>query len=224
MGKMLLGNPEGIEVIGVAKDSQYVGYTNEALPFFYRVLRKDYRHATTFMIRTSGDAATILDPLAAEISAFNGGLSHSGIRSMNGVMSTAKAPNQALAGLFAALGSLAMLLALIGVFGVVSYSVNLRRQEVGIRLTLGGQPTALILMLMKKGLVLVGIATLIGLGFAIALSQLEPVKMIVVGFDPLDPFTFIAVPMCLLAVAALAIFIPARRTTAMDPMRALKYE
>jgi ABC-type antimicrobial peptide transport system permease subunit len=119
-------------------------------------------------------------------------------------------------------GAMALALSLIGVYGVISYAVSQRTREIGIRLALGAQKGVLRWMFVRSALVLTGIGVVIGLGAAAALMRL--MKTLLFGISPLDPLTFLAVPLLLAIAAALASYLPARRAARIDPVEALRAE
>jgi len=119
-------------------------------------------------------------------------------------------------------GAMALALSLIGVYGVISYAVSQRTREIGIRLALGAQKGVLRWMFVRSALVLTGIGVVIGLGAAAALMRL--MKTLLFGISPLDPLTFLAVPLILAIAAALASYLPARRAARIDPVEALRAE
>jgi ABC-type antimicrobial peptide transport system permease subunit len=117
---------------------------------------------------------------------------------------------------------MALALGILGIYGVISYAVSQRRREIGIRMALGARKNELVWMFVRSALVLTGVGMAIGLGAAAALMRL--MRTLLFGISPLDPVTFVAVPVTLLAAAALASYLPARRTTAVDPVEALRSE
>jgi ABC-type antimicrobial peptide transport system permease subunit len=119
-------------------------------------------------------------------------------------------------------GSMALVLGIIGIYGVISYAVSQRTREIGIRLALGAQKRELKWMFVRSALLLTTAGVVIGLGTAAALMQL--MKSLLFGISPLDPFTYIAVPLILAIAAALASYLPARRAAAIDPVEALRGE
>jgi ABC-type antimicrobial peptide transport system permease subunit len=119
-------------------------------------------------------------------------------------------------------GGMALVLGIIGIYGVISYAVSQRRREIGIRLALGAQQSELRRMFVRYGLTLAGVGVAIGLGSAVALMRL--MKSLLFGISPLDPLTYAAVPVVLVAAAVLASYLPARRASAVDPMEALRAE
>jgi ABC-type antimicrobial peptide transport system permease subunit len=129
---------------------------------------------------------------------------------------------QFAAGLAGILGALGLVLALVGVFGVISFTVNQRTNEIGIRMAMGASQNVILRMILRHGVVMVGVGVLAGIIFAIAIARL--VGNFIVGVSPYDPLTYLGVSALLGLVALLACYIPARRATRVDPMIALRYE
>jgi ABC-type antimicrobial peptide transport system permease subunit len=117
-------------------------------------------------------------------------------------------------------GAMAMLLGIIGIYGVISYAVSQRRREIGIRLALGVERGELTRMFVRYGAVLAGIGVAIGLGAAMGLTRL--MSSLLFGISPFDPLTYAAVPVILVAAVMLASYLPARRASAVDPVEALR--
>jgi ABC-type antimicrobial peptide transport system permease subunit len=119
-------------------------------------------------------------------------------------------------------GGMALLLGLVGIYGVISYSVSQRTREIGIRMALGAPQREVRRMFVRHGLVLIAIGVAFGLAAAIALTRL--MSSLLFEVSPLDPITYAAVPVVLIAAALLASYLPARRATAIDPVDALRAE
>jgi ABC-type antimicrobial peptide transport system permease subunit len=119
-------------------------------------------------------------------------------------------------------GAMALLLGIIGIYGVIAYAVSQRRREIGIRLALGAPQSELRRMFMRYALSLAGIGVAIGLVAAASLTRL--MSSLLFGIAPLDPLTYAAVPVVLLSAALLASYLPARRAAAVDPVETLKAE
>ena len=119
-------------------------------------------------------------------------------------------------------GSMALALGILGIYGVISYAVSQRTREIGIRMALGAKKSELTWMFVRSALLLTGVGTAVGLGAAAVLMSL--MRTLLFGIRPLDPFTFGIVPIALVAAAALASYLPARRTSAIDPVIALRAE
>ena len=121
-----------------------------------------------------------------------------------------------------AFGFVAMSLAAVGLYGVVSFMVGRRTQEIGIRMTLGAQRGAVLRMVLANGLILASVGLLVGL--AIALVAAPAIRSMLVGVSPYDPATFVAISAALLAATAVASYLPAARATRVDPILALRHE
>jgi ABC-type antimicrobial peptide transport system permease subunit len=119
-------------------------------------------------------------------------------------------------------GSMALALGILGIYGVISYAVSQRTREIGIRMALGAMKSELAWMFVRSALQLTGVGTAVGLGAAAGLVRL--MRTLLFGVRPLDPVTFLAVPVVLVAAAALASYLPARRAAAIDPVEALRAE
>jgi putative ABC transport system permease protein len=141
---------------------------------------------------------------------------------MEEVVSQSVWQNRLYAILFSVFAGIAMLLAAVGIYGVMSYSVTQRTQEIGIRMALGAQLKDVLRLVVKGGLALSLIGVAIGIAGALALTRL--LRSLLFGVTPTDAVTFIAVSLVLLLVALVACYIPARRATKVDPLVALRYE
>jgi ABC-type antimicrobial peptide transport system permease subunit len=119
-------------------------------------------------------------------------------------------------------GSMALALGIIGIYGVISYAVSQRTREIGIRLALGAQKTELKWMFVRSALILTAIGVSIGLAAAAVLTQ--SMKSLLFGISPLDPFTYLAVPVVLCASALMASYLPAQRAAGVNPVEALRVE
>jgi len=119
-------------------------------------------------------------------------------------------------------GAMALILGLIGIYGVISFAVSQRRREIGIRMALGAEPGALRRLFVRDGLALAGAGAAIGLAAAAGLTRL--MKSVLFGITPVDPLTYTAVPLVLVAATVLASYLPARRAAAVDPVETLRAE
>ena len=127
-----------------------------------------------------------------------------------------------VAAMMAVLGGIALVLASVGVFGVMSYSVSERVHEIGVRMSLGAQTSDIVRMVLRRGMLLTIIGLAIGLPIAFALAR--ALSSVLFGVAPADPFSFIGLPLLLAGVAALASYLPARRAARVDPLAALRCE
>ena len=117
---------------------------------------------------------------------------------------------------------MALLLGVVGIYGVIAYTVSQRRREIGIRAALGAQPGELKRMFVRHALALAGVGVAIGLGAAAGLTRL--MSTLLYGITPLDPVTYVAVPLVLVTATVLASYVPARRAASVDPVEALRAE
>ncbi|HEV2689922.1 MAG TPA: ABC transporter permease, partial [Bryobacteraceae bacterium] len=176
----------------------------------------------SWAVRAANDPSSLVAAIQREFLAVDGQLPVSKVRTMEQVISESTARqnfNMLLLTLFAAL---ALTLAAIGIYGLMSYTVEQRMQEIGIRLALGAGARDMLSMIVRQGMLLAGIGLAIGLGAAYGLTRL--LASLLFGVKTTDPITYAAVAIVLFAVALLACFIPARRATKIDPLIALRYE
>jgi len=214
-----------ITVVGVAKDSRFQGITGTIAPYFYLPFAQHYaiNSLEVLQVRTAGAPATIIpavehviESLAPELPVFDVKTMGQAINTLNGLL-----VYQIGAMLAAALGVLGLMLALVGVYGVISFAASQKTHEIGIRMALGAQPAQILNMIFRQGLVIVAVGLVIGLGAALAAAKVVGNFLAV---SPTDPVTYITVSLALTGVALLACFIPARRAMRVDPMEALRYE
>ena len=209
------------EVIGLARDvrSRWVWEKDETL--LYMPLMPDNFSAQYLMVRTDGDPATLMNTVRRIAPAIDPSLRVS-VRRIEETLALQMAPFRAIAWLSAVLGILALLLATIGLYGVMSFVVTQRTREIGIRVDLGAQPVDVVRMFLSQGLRLTGIGIVCGLFSGAMISRL--LTAVLIALSPLDPLTFVGVTVFLTMVALLAILVPARRATKVDPLVALRYE
>src|SRR5215211_302416 len=215
-------DPAWTEVVGVVGDVRYDNLTAEAEPFVYYPHPGLTYEFMTLAIRTAGDPAEMAPAVRREIAAIDAEQPVSDVRTMTQVMADTVARarfNTLLLGIFA---GLATLLAAVGIFGVMNYSVQLRTREIGLRMALGAQPGRVLMLVLRQGLLLTVIGIGVGLAGALALSRVMSGLLYGVGAN--DPATFAAIVVVLAVVSLVACYIPARRATRVDPLIALKYE
>jgi putative ABC transport system permease protein len=176
----------------------------------------------SWAIRTATDPATLSNAIQREFLAVDAQLSVSKIRSMDQVVSESTARQNFNTLLLTIFAGLALLLAAIGIYGLMSYSVEQRLQEMGIRLALGAGPGAMLRMVIGQGMKLVVIGVVLGLGAAFGLTRL--LASLLFGVKTTDPVTYVSVAVILSVVALTACLIPALRATRIDPVIALRYE
>jgi putative ABC transport system permease protein len=213
-----------LEVVGVVKNSRTDNLYFPAGPHFYMALAQNRMLPVTLQVRTMGDSASKSQAIGGLIRSMEPAMPLEEVQTMTQALDT---PNGLFlfklgAGLAAFMGILGLILAIIGVYGVVSYTAAQRTHEIGIRLALGARPGEVLKMVLRQGMLIVAVGCVAGIFVAIGLAQLA--GHFLVGVSPTDPLTFIAVSLILLAVALAACYIPARRAAKVDPMVALRYE
>jgi putative ABC transport system permease protein len=223
-----MGGPDRpwITVVGIVGNVRHNGVTSEIKPKFYRAF--DQWHLSTggpmrnmtLVVRTSGDPGVLTGPVRGRIRALDANLPIAAIRTMDDVVATSIATPRLTSGVLSVFGVLALLLAAIGIYGVLSYVVSQRRQELGIRLAMGAGRRRVLGMVLSNGLLLAGIG--VGVGLAIAALVLPIFASLLYGVAPYDVATFLVTPIVLIAIAAIAAVIPAWRASRLDPMRAIR--
>ena len=213
-----------IEVVGVTGNGKYRTVNEDAQPFFYVPLAQSFAFKRVLQIRTIAASDSLAGAVREQIGALAPGLSIMDIETMN------KSLNGALgflvfrlAAIFsAALGTIGLVLGIVGVYGVVSFAASQRTREIGIRLALGASSRDILRLVWKEGLRLVLIGVAAGMLAAWFLSR--AMSHLLAGISPIDPVTYLAVTILMCAVGLLACWIPARRAMRVDPMVALRYE
>jgi putative ABC transport system permease protein len=226
VGKRFRAGRDGapIEVVGVVADSLYLFVGEPSRPFYYRPFEQAYDPRMTLVTYTEGDPAVAADPVRGIVRALDASLPVYNLTSMKAHLHDGRALVFVRLGatIVGAFGLLGLALAIAGLYGVVAYSVSQRTREIGVRMALGAQPGDVLSMVVRQGLALVAVGVVVGLGIAVALGGY--LASLLYGVSPTDPVTLAVVTALLVAVAALASYIPALRAARVDPMVALKYE
>jgi predicted permease len=223
-GRVRLG-PNTAEVIGIVADSKYSGINERPLPQLFFPMSRSEVSTLRLFVKTSGDPGPLVAEVRNAIRGLDAALPVFDARTLNEHMQVAVFAQRMAANLLGAMGVLALLLAAIGLYGVMAYAVSQRTQELGIRLALGASPGSLLGMVVRQGMTLTTIGLVIGLVLALgAFGSIGAVRTLLPGISPLDPITFIAVPLVLGAIALVASWIPGRRAGKVDPLVALRYE
>ncbi|HEY1340874.1 MAG TPA: ABC transporter permease [Bryobacteraceae bacterium] len=221
------------EVIGVVQDVRQNGIQEKAPDIVYwPVLMRNYfapsaglavRRAVTFVIR-SDRAGTegFLHQVRQAVWSVNASLPLAAVRTMREIYDESLATTSFTLVMLGIAGAMAMMLGLIGIYGVISYTVSQRKREIGIRVALGAEPGALRWLFVRYGLALAGAGAAAGLAAAAGLTRL--MKSVLFGISPVDPLTYAAVPLVLIAAAVLASYLPARRAASVDPVETLRAE
>jgi len=207
------------QVVGVARTGRYSSLGEDPKPFFYRPLLQDYQPGVQLVVRTDGDTA-ILAALRQEVRNADSRLALMGAETLEQHMQLPLFPAKA-AGLFLGMfGVLALTLALVGLYGVMSYAVSQRIREIGVRIALGARPQDVLRLVVWQGLRLTLIG--LGLGLALATAGTRVLSNVLYGITATDPLSYAAVVVVLTGAALLASYVPARWATRVDPIRALR--
>ncbi|HEV7377152.1 MAG TPA: ABC transporter permease [Pyrinomonadaceae bacterium] len=226
IGKRLLVNmkatPELTEIIGVVGDAKYDKLEGEPRAMVYWTHPELVYSSMTIVMRTTVDPLSLAAAAQREIQAIDKDQPVSDVRTMESWLAESVSRTRfgtMLLGLFA---GIALILAAVGIYGVMAYSVNQRTQEIGIRMALGAQRSDVIKLIVGQGMSLTLIGVAIGLIAAFALTRV--MSSLLYGVSATDPLTFIGISLLLTVIALLACYLPARKATRVDPMDALRYE
>jgi predicted permease len=210
------------EIVGVARDSKYRTLGEAQRPFVYSPLAQNHETGMALHVRTIGDPSSVAGAVRREVQTLDQNLPVTNLQPMRDVLGSSLFAARMGAVLLAIFGLLALLLAGVGLYGVMSYTVSRRTREIGIRMALGAQTGNVLRLVLKEGMALVGGGVAAGLIVAAAVTRL--LASFLYGVSPLDATTFVAIPVVLALVALLASYLPARRAAKVDPMIALRYE
>jgi putative ABC transport system permease protein len=209
-------------VVGVVSDLHYSWVVKEDVPTLYRPYRQTPPVYTTLVLRTNGDPMKFVSAARAQIAAIDPNLPMYNIKAMDIAITESIIGIAYVATMMAVLGVIALALASVGIFGVMSYSVSERTHEIGIRMSQGAQTKDILSLVLRGGLFMTLLGLVIGLPIAFVLAR--TMSALLFNVQAADPVSFIVLPLVLVAVAALACYLPARRAAQMDPLRALRHE
>lgn len=210
------------EIVGVVEDVKFDGLHLESTPHLFEPYQQNAWSFLVVTIRSSLDQSTLLAAVRREMKSLDPNLPVSNVSMMEEVLAQSLAARRFVLLLFGIFAGLALLLATIGMYGVLSASVSQRTRELGIRVALGATTRDVERLIVGQGVKLVLIGVVLGLISAFAMQRL--IGKLLFGVSPTDPLTFTVIPLLLIAVALFASWIPARRATKIDPLRALHSE
>jgi putative ABC transport system permease protein len=210
------------EIIGVVADIKDSSLDGESGPAVYYVHPQLAFNSMTLVLRAAGEPAGLDRELTNIIHELDSNLPVSDVRVMDEVISRTNAERRFQTWLLTGFAVLALALATIGVYGVMSYSVAQRTHELGVRMAIGAQRSDVLRLVLRQGMIIAGAGLVLGLGGAFAVTR--AMSSLLYNVTPTDPLTFGFVALLLAATAALAMYVPARRATRVDPMVVLRYE
>jgi putative ABC transport system permease protein len=224
-----------LTIVGIAKDAKQDSWTDKATPEAYLAAFQNHdflgdsgteaeSHMTyiTVVARTAGDPAAVAPAMKEATWAFDRNLAISQVVTMDGVVAEANSEPRFEMLLLTIFAAVALVLATVGIYGVISYSASRRTHEIGVRISLGASRSDVLLLVMRQGMWLALAGSVTGIAGALLISRL--MTKLLYGVHPTDPATFAAVALCLACVALVACYIPARRAMRIDPMSALRCE
>ena len=183
---------------------------------------QDWSFPMTAHIRTAGDPNALAVSVRREVERLDAAMPVADVRTMTNTLGISLFPARVGGTALGIFGILGMILAAVGIYSVMAYSVSQRTREIGIRVALGADSGSVVGMVIKKGMTMVGVGVVLGAAIALGASRL--MGNLIYGVSAVDPVTFLGVPGMLCAVALVATYLPARRAASVDPMRALRSE
>jgi len=209
-----------MRVVGVARQAKYQTLLETTKPFFYVPLRQNFSTQVSLNIRTAQDAGTMATALAREVHALDSNLAAYEMITMQEQINRATASQRVAMILLGVFGVLALLLAGVGLYGVMSYAVSQSTRELGLRMALGASPASLLRHVMSRGLALTAAGVLLGAFAALATTRL--LGYLLYKVSPRDPLAFGAAFAIMTIAAVVACCVPAWRAIRIDPVRALR--
>ena len=207
-------------VVGVVKDIKSDGLDIDGVPHIYVSTYQDPSKQVSVVLRTSLPA-TLLEPqIRHEIQSIDPGLPVFNVVSMDDILDRSLASRRFSADLVGGFAGLALLLASIGIYGLLAYMVGQRSREIGLRMALGARRADVLKLFLQKGLMLAAVGVMAGVVFSASTASM--IASLLYGIRPHDPAVFLVVPLLLLSVALLASYFPARRATRINPVVALR--
>jgi predicted permease len=214
--------PRWREVVGTVADTRHFGLTEPPRPAAYFPFDQSPVGTLFFLLRGPQDPNELTGPLRSTIAAIDPNLAVSDVQTLADLVSRSTSSERLLAGLLGAFSIVALLLAALGLYGVMSYAVSLRRREIGIRMAVGAHGSSLVGLVFRQGMALVLVGTILGLIAAFAAGRL--LAGVLYAVKPHDPLTFALVPIGLALVAAVAILVPASRAASTNLLEVLRAE
>ena len=216
----IFNRPPAREIIGIAKTIKYNTVGEEPTTHMYLPIEQSYSSQVTVQVRAAGDPETVLGTVRRELQQLEPTMPLLNVNTYRSVMATSLWAPRMGASLLTVFGVLALLLAAVGLYGVMAYSVTQRTREIGIRMALGAHSRQVRGMVVRQGLLLATGGVIVGIAGAFGLSRVA--SRLLYGIAGADPLTFVMVPAVLLVVAGMATAFPAWKASRVDPVEALR--
>jgi ABC-type antimicrobial peptide transport system permease subunit len=220
LGERLQLKGRWLQVVGIAKDSKYSSVREKPTPFFFIPLRQNNLRGGVLNIRTTLSPQTMATQLAREVHALDANVAPSELITMQEQLERSTSPQMVAVTLVGVLGGLAVLLAIIGLYAVMTYAVSQSTRELGLRMALGADASNLLRLVLSRGLALTGAGVLLGFVTALLLTRL--LGNLLFKVSPRDPVAFASAFVVMTVAALAACFLPAWRATRTDPARILR--
>ena len=211
-----------LEIVGVAADHKISSVGETPQPYVHFAHTQQFNSAQIILARTRGDASQLLGEMRQELLALEPNLAFLDNQTMDAQVALTMFPARATAWLVSAVGAIGLLLAAIGLYGVIAYAVSRRTREIGTRMALGARKSQVVGLIMRHGFVVAGIGLVVGL--LLAAAAVRAIGGVLYGITAADPVAWAAATVTMLATASLANLIPALRAARVDPMQALRIE
>lgn len=222
IGRTVTTGGRDFSVIGIVPTGKYRRLGEDPTEMMYFSQAQNWRSGMSVVVHTRRDPSAFIPVLRREVAALNANIPVANLRTMEQHLGLSLLPARIAGTALGVFGILGLLLASVGMYGVMAYSVSQRTREIGIRMAIGASARDVIQLIMRQGLSLVLIGSVIGLIGAFSAARL--LSSVLYGGNPFDPKTFIVVPLVLIGVTALATFVPARRASAVDPAITIRAE
>jgi predicted permease len=212
-----------VEVVGLTKTSRYFFIAEPAMTFLYLPFAQEQNSRMSLLVETYGDPAGIATPLRSVVRGIDPNQPIYNVRTLSSFYrQRAISVAMTLIQTVATMGLLGLTLALIGLYGLIAYSVSRRTKEIGIRMAIGANKTEVLRLVLRQGFILAGTGILVGGALSVVVARMLTIGL--AGLGAPNPLTYVVVPAALLLITLAACYIPARRASLIDPIRALRYE
>jgi hypothetical protein len=223
LGKLVTTRGRDMQVVGLVRDAMYRNLTDLDRPAYFIPIKQNLSERVTLIARTSAIGAADLLPLLRDaVGSIDAQLPITTLQTMEDAVAFTLLPQRVASRLLSLAGGLGLLLAAVGVYGVLSFLVAQRTREMGVRLALGAEARQVVRMIVRRGLALAAVGAFVGLGLAALLTRF--LQSFLFEVSPLDVGVFALMTLATLTIAGLASWIPARRASSVDPMVALRYD